>query len=349
LLGAGQTPFLQAAFRHGLAGPLLDRASTSVLSAAQLEEPLVEDAAADILAWLLHQEGDRRVISGPSEGLQVLFNPLNAGHGWVRLFRIDVPVKSAFQGKIRQRLQNLARYLESEPDETIYGMLGLPVGPALEQDAILEHLEGTRWSSGHWMAACYLPERGGFGILGVGHDVLALPGDGRPVVPEGSELAAALEEEEDLDLLPGLSHRRQMGAFWGGQAFVEAVSLALRDSVRLDIQWAPVPLDEVAKPLRQVQSCPFGGVDFGEMAEVGVLGVVLPTPATRILIAFEPVPDPDFVGLGLLDEAAQKVLQENFGAVRKDGALVLRKAKVGALLMKGLPIWNRLFRIGLRG
>jgi hypothetical protein len=349
LIGAGQTPLLQAVLRHGLVGPLLDRASENVLAQAQLDEPLVEDHAADLLGWLLHQEGDRKVLTGPSSGVQILHQPMNAGYGWVRFFRVGVPEDDPMREKIQQRLTWLAEALAASPDERVYGLLGLPIGPALsEPDAILEHLGQTRWATGHWMAAAYVPARGGFAVMGLAHDLLTLPNDGRPVIPEGSPVDKALEEDMDLEILPGLSHPAGFGAHWGGVAFVEGLNHALRNSYRLDVQWDVVPLEEVQKPLRKIQASPFRGVNLGERAEAGVMGVLVPTPSHRVLVAFEPGPNEEHLGISLLDNASAKFMRETFGVVDgPEGALLLPKAGVGKILEAGLPVWNRLLRIGM--
>lgn len=348
-MGAGQTPFLQAALRQGLLGPLQDRASRDALALAQLEEPLVEDQAADLLAWLLHQEGDRRVIQGQEEGLQLLFQSCNSGLGWVRFFRISTPEGHPYRRKVQKSLDRLARNLAANPSEEVYGMMGLPIGPRLGEEAILDHLAGTRWATGHWMAATYVPSKGGFATLGTAHDIFSLPSNGDPVVPMASELFESLGAEEDLDILPARGRAHGYGAYWGGEAFFRGVSHAVGTGARLDIQWTPVSFDQIAAPLRQQQASPFLGVDLGEWTEAPVLGVLIPAPAQRILVCFEEGPDPDHVGIGHLDFPGAHHLETVYGALPAptgNGRLILPKAKFGELLTGGLPIWNRLLRLG---
>lgn len=347
VMGAGQTPLIQGILRQGLVGPLEDRLDEETKAAAVLLEPLVEEQAADLLGLLLQQEGDRRVIRGEENGVRLLFQSTNAGYGWIRIFRVAAPEGHFYQAKALAGLEVLAERLAQAPSSLLYGMVGLPVGTSLSRDAILEHLEGTRWAEGHWMAAAYIPEKAGFAPLGIGYNALQRALDGRAVVSRGSQLEGALSTEPDLDLLPARGRADGLGALWGGEAMVEAVSRALQGGFRLDIQWTPVPYEVVSAPLNGRHQSPFWGADLGEATEVSALGVLIPTPAQRILAVFEGAPEGhDGVGLGVLDDVAAEYLVSRYKVYRADsGQLVLPKAWVGELLSAGMPIWNRLLRL----
>jgi hypothetical protein len=347
LMGSGQTPLLQGLLRQGLVGPLEDRMDEAVKGAATLLEPLAEEQAAELLALVLQQEGDRRVIRGPGAGVRLLFQSSNAGFGWVRLFRVEAPVGHPFRSKVTACMDTFAAYLAGNPSSLLYGMVGLPIGAALSLEAIKEHLAGTRWAEGHWMAAAYIPEKGGFAALGTPHTVFRQSLDGRAVVERGSALDTALAAEPDLDLLPARGFPTSHGALWGGEAIVEGVSFALQGSYRLDIQWSPIPYETIATPLNGLQSSPFWGAELGEATEVAPMGVLLPTPAQRILLAFEAPPEGvEGVGLGALDQPALDYLMGRFGVHQvANGQFVLPKAWVGQVLTAGMPIWNRLLRL----
>lgn len=347
IMGAGQTPLIQGILRQGLVGPLEDRFDGESKAAAVLLEPLVEEQAAEILGLLLQQEGDRRVIRGDEAGVRLLFQSVNSGYGWIRLFRVEAEEGAAYRGKITACLNRLAERLEATPSSMLYGLFGLPIGMRLSKEAIREHLLGTRWADGHWMAAAYVPEKAGFAPLGIGHTALQRALDGRAVAPRGTQLASALDADPDLDILPSRGREDGLGALWGGEAMVDAVSKALQGGFRLDIQWTPVPYEAVSRPLDGRHASPFWGAEIGDLTEVSPLGVLVPTPSQRILVAFEaPEEGVDGVGVGALDPVAEEYLVERYKAVRTpNGKLVLPKASVWGMLSLGMPIWNRLLRL----
>jgi hypothetical protein len=66
-------------------------------------------------------------------------------------------------------------------------------------------------------------------------------------------------------------------------------------------------------------------------------------------VGFEECSDPDCLGISPLDAPGAAHLKSVYGAVPSPAGLgrsILPKAKVGKLLAGGLPIWNRLLRLG---
>lgn len=335
LMGSGQETLIQALLRQGLVSPLRDRSEDLALAAAVGEERLVEDQAMDLLGWLLQTEGDHPVAIGPERGVQLLFQSVNAGHGWVRFFRVE---GEAYQRKVEAVLPGLVDLAAKEVRPVVQGLLGLPIGVPLAPEAVQEILGRTRWATGHWMAAVYVPHRGGFAPLGLGYQVMAPLSQGESLLHEGSPAADALLENCDQDLLPARGSAAGLGALWGGEAFVEGLSLGLQGSFRVDIQWEPVSYDNLRG------GGPFLGVDIPGV-EQGLLGVLLPAPTNRILVTFEAHEDSSLVAIGPLDPDARTFLLLNPG-VEEDGKgrLVLPRSQVWRLVSRGLPVWNRLLR-----
>lgn len=336
LMGSGQETLIQAMLRQGMVTPLRDRAENLALAAAAGSERLVEDQAMDLLGWLLQTEGDHPAAIGPDHGVQLLFQSVNAGYGWVRFFRVE---GEAYRREVEAAFPRLVELAAQEDSPVIQGLLGLPIGVRLTPEAVHEILVRTRWATGHWMAAAYVPHRGGFAPLGLGHQLVAPLSQGESLLQEGSPAADALMENCDQDLLPARGASSGLGALWGGEAFVEGLSQGLRGSLRVDIQWEPVSYDALRG------GGPFMGVDLPGV-EQGLLGVLVAAPTNRILVTFESHEDPSLVAIGPLDPDARAFLLLT-PEMRADGKgrLVLPRSQVWRLVSRGLPVWNRLLRV----
>lgn len=334
-LGAsGQETLVQSILRQGMVTPLTDRVGDLGRAVALLEEPLVEDQAYDLLSWLLQVAGDKPVVAGPDKGVQLLFQSVNSGYGWVRFFRVESEI---YQKKAEKAYRSLIRLAAEEQTPITQGLLGLPIGAQLDEVAVEALLAQTRWKTGHWMAAAYIPHRNGFAPLGLGYTLLSPLSKGEALLKDGSPLVSALLEEPDLDILPGRGNSSGLGALWGGEAFVEGLSSGLKGACRVDIQWEPVPYERLRG------GGPFLGVEVPG-AEQGLLGVLVAAPTNRILVAFEACEDPDSVALGVLDQESLAYLKAQFSVREEGGRAFLRKIHICEMALNGLPIWNRMLR-----